>query len=258
MNLHKENIHEVLGSGGVVVHNDFLYVMGLQRCGTNSTQQLLMQNFKNLSQYRCRCHMPIRFCNEQELQVSKILGNIRNPFSFYLSYYQYHLTNKRQPLHILQEWFPNYHITHNFKQTLYNLLFKLEWPTYANLTDGYRYRTEQTWQQNNKLNVGLFTTRYINIFFKDAVEILNTYDNKTFMDCHDELITVNSICKLENLKGDISKYINISTTSDIEIINESKEYSLLSMKDIMTNYDEEMIEWVRTRDSIFFEKYYRD
>ena len=249
--LHKDSR---LGSGGIIVHNDFLYILGLQRCGTNSTQEVLAKNFKNLSQYKCRYHMPIRFCSEQELQVPTIIGNIRNPFSFYLSYYQYHLKSKSNH----EEWFNGHDKNQKFKRVLYTLLFELDWSQFADLLDANKYHKEQIWVRNNELNVGLFTLRYINPFFKDALEILNYYDNSTFMNRHDELITVNSICKLENLKTDMSKYINISFNEDIKTRNSTEEYWLKSPEDVMTNYDEEMIDWVRTKDSIFFKKYYKD
>ena len=245
-------------SSGIVVHKDFLYINGLQRCGTTSTREYLLDIYsKNLLegellQYVARYHMPIRFCTETELKTKKILANIRNPFSFYISYVNYHISQKSG---FINEEYGGFK---DFKSILYDLLFKTNWSGFMSEFDGARY-PKKDWKNNNKLNVGFYTKRYINMFFKDGINILNNWNTEEFFKYHDKKLTVTNIICMENLKSGIDTALKINDNIKIHQLNQSPfNGASKSLKYIIhEKYDKEMIDWVYEKDKIFFEKYYR-
>ena len=251
-------------SSGVIVHDDFVSINGLQRCGTTSTRSYIIDAFNqglitgNLDQYVARFHMPVRLCSKQDLNNKKIIGNIRNPFSFYVSYIDYHKNAGPDDQFLVAGWADLKHL--NFKQLLYILLFKLDWPNFVNNLDGYRYKNSQKWKYNQSLQVGLYTKRYINMFFNNGNEILNSWSTRQFFDNHDKELTVTNIVKLENFKNDIDDALSIEKSGVMPYENMSSfNPSSLSLQEVLAErYDEESISWVKTRDKIFFDKYYKE
>ena len=245
-------------SSGVVVHDNFVSINGLQRCGTTSLREYFINVMEaglisgDLQQYIARYHMPIRLCNKEDLHNKKILGNIRNPFTFYASFIDYHLNTNSGYLSGMEDY--------SFKEILYNLLFEIDWINFVNELDGFNYTNRQFWETNKQLQVGLYTKRYINMFFVNGDQILNYWTNQQFFENHDKELTVTNIIKLENFKEDIDAAISIEKTCAMPYVNESSynASNKLLQNVISEKYDNESITWVKERDKIFFDKYYKD
>ena len=254
-------------SSGAIIHDDFVSINGLQRCGTTSTRTYIMNAFNeglitgNLNQYVARFHMPVRLCSKQDLNNKKIIGNIRHPLSFYASYIDYHKNSRSGYL----DDYSTYKCYNSlddlkFKQILHILLFKLDWVNFANNLDGHHYKNSQYWETNQQLQVGLYTKRYINMFFNNGDEILNNWTTQQFFDNHDKELTVTNIVKLENFKNDMDNALSIEKSGEMPYENKSSyNPSNKSLQDVISErYDDESIAWVKEREKIFFDKYYKE
>ena len=242
-------------SSGAIINDDFIYIMGLPRCGTTATQRFISHlNDKNTLngetfQNICRYHEPVRFIeNVQSYIKSKklIIGNVRNPLDFYISFYNFY---KYSTPHVWERV-----VARDFKSYLHYMMFELKWDSFMDNFDGYRYRSSQQWHDNDKLDLGFFTKRYINMFFMNAVDILNNWTAEQFYAEHDNQITVNNICKQETLQHDIITLLGNNIKYNMEQLNSS----MGGVKyDRVDYYDNESLNWVLKKDFIIFKNYYK-
>ena len=241
--------------GGAIVHDNFVYVQGLQRCATNSTRAYIWNLYNagklpgTMYQYKCRGHMPIRLCKKDSIIKKLKIGNIRNPYDFYISFYNFHYNT--MPRSGFKGYFDSKISNASFKDFLYLALFKLNWQKFANELDSRSYFDEQTWSAKNTLNVGLYTKRYINLFFNNAVNIINSWSIDKLIELHDEEFSMDIMCQVETLTNDINRIFNISDNSEMVVVNASNhnEYNYSDY------YDNESSEWVKTQDGLILNRY---
>jgi len=241
-------------SSGAIINNNFIYILGLPKCGTTATQSFISHLCKNkiikgdTYQNICRYHEPVRLVKNIKSYIESkklIIGNIRNPLDFYISLYKFY---KHSPN---SGW--NHIVSKDFKSYLHHMMFKLDWSSFMDEFDGYRYKQCQQWKINNNLDLGFFTKRYINMFFINAIDILNNWNTDKFYKEHDKQITINSVCKQETLKNDIVNLLQINGKYNIEQLNKSKGNN--NRNDY---YDEESMGWVLKKDFIIFKNYYKN
>jgi|9_EtaG_2_1085328.scaffolds.fasta_scaffold04713_4 hypothetical protein len=248
-------------SSGAIINNDFIYIMGLPRCGTTATQSFILHlNNKNILngetfQNMCRYHEPVRLIDNIDSYIKDkklIIGNVRNPLDFYISFYNFYKhSNQKHGWEAV--------VSKDFKDYLHHMLFEMDWSSFINDFDGYRYALQdfrlgnQIWSTNDKLNVGFFTKRYINMFFVNAFDILNNWTTEQFYTKHDSQISVNSICRQETLQNDIINLLKISSQFKMKTLNSSHK-NVYKRTDY---YDEESLNWVLKKDFIIFKNYYK-
>ena len=132
-----------------------------------------------------------------------IVSVVRNPYSKFISGYEYKFWVKRPPV-------PKSILEHHF-------------PTFPNLSmdqfvDFTRMAADNRSINDNKLGLGMQTLQFIQMFFKDPVQIMNTIDEAYINDplrFQSDMVQV-TLLRQEHLREDLSKFLKEKGFSDEE------------------------------------------
>lgn len=155
-----------------------------------------------------------------------IIGSIRNPFDWYVSWYEhYSVSNRRRGFYKIGNA--------DFKTTLENIFFKRK----DKLMNGIPRKTTADFFQMRKDDVGLMTHMFKNMFWLAGEEVGTQY------------------MRLENFVLDIIRIMGLSPKHQL-IINKMKPINITpGRKSYQEYYDDESRGWVEHKDKYLLEKF---
>ena len=167
-------------------------------------------------------HAPIRMLSEKYRKLKKI-GAVRNPFAWYLSYYNYHKDNGYYQNLSFEEYIKRN--TSNSRNLLSLMPKKL------------RKKFSKLYPPNTKMPIGAYTFHYINYFCYDAINVLKEWDYDYFRLNINKISNLDVTFRVERLKVDMlqefgPQYAGELTKFPKKNVSKSKKH----YRDIFTPY----------------------
>jgi len=150
-------------------------------------KDFMRKNFK--TKIKVYKHAPLRCIRESDRGKIKI-GVIRNPFSWYVSFYHYHKENGYYPK-LTFEQYVKLHLENSRK-----LISKAQ---KKNVLD----KNAKIYPPSTKMDIGSCTFHYIHFFSYKAVEILKTWTRERLGENFGRVSNINTMLSCENLKNDM-------------------------------------------------------
>lgn len=239
----------IIGDSFVFIHNPHTAGAFLR---TAFKKMFPEANFFELT----RWHQPIQKLSKRHWNKMKF-GVIRNPWEWYVSFYKH-----QQPNGPLLRFFLNgkENTFNNFLIQLLSKEFALDNKNklFHPVGNPYVAPSISKLEYISNLDIGFFTYRYIYMFFDNYEDIF--YKKTQFnLSNHDKLISLDEVCKQENLVKDI---INIFKKHNM-FLNEKRQKNLMeTKKENFTNhkpykeyYSQDLVKLVENKDNLIIQKY---
>jgi hypothetical protein len=180
-------------------------------------------------------HAPLRLLPLEHGNKIKI-GCVRNPYSWYVSYYTYHRKNGRF-LNMPFDKYINDYV--NNPRALLSLMppkIRKKFPTV------YPPRTE--------MPIGAFSFHYVNYFSYKAIDILKNWDLNRFIANVENISDLNVMWRTETLAEDMIKTFGEKYAKKIKAFPRK---NVSNKKPYQEYYTPELVEIVRKRDGILMD-----
>lgn len=155
----------------------------MNKCAGVFVKDFIIKNFP--TKIKVYKHAPLR-CIREEDRKKKILGVIRNPFSWYVSFYHYHRENG---------YYTKLSFAEYIKCHLQNSRKLISKAQKKNVLD----KNAKIYPPETKLNIGSFTFHFINFFAFKSLKILRTWTDEQLENSFSNICKV-YLMRQENLK----------------------------------------------------------
>jgi len=236
----------------------------MPKTGGMFTRTFLLSNLKNM-QSISGWHTPARMMDKKYKDLTKF-GNIRNPLSWYVSFYFHHL--QKSPIMIRRHKergtvpsptaFAKYFDPKNtgdFNVFINNIFLD----SYLDSNVKFKFIKEYIpyMKYMKKLDVGFYTIMYLNIYFKDFYKIMN--NEIDIFKNHDQLLTVKHMLKMESLNKSLAAFLkkNNYSPSIINKLKSEKKINVMKKQSWRNYYSKELIKKIVYKDRLIFDLYYK-
>lgn len=185
-------------------------------------------------------------------------GIIRNPWAWYVSWYFHQQPHGNWLRFILQNQ------SNTFENFITTVLSKKFAKTHREnkffpVGNPYAKPNVPVFDYMARMNIGFFTYRYIYMFFRKYNNIFYNNTRRTFIENHDKLMSLDCVCKNENLANDLIEMFkehNIPLTNGQQnLILFSKKHNITKHKPYMEYYSDATRGLVRQADGVIINKY---
>lgn len=214
--------------------NDFIF-LHLPKCAGTYIQNVLKDNL--LGKISKKNHKTIRIYDKNR---PKIIGSVRNPFSYYVSNWSYSCQMKGEPFRLFIEerpdkinLFKDPNNVKNFKEWFNILHYEIDLDAPSL---GITRKPNTSYRQQN---VGYYTFTFFKMYNELKFELLKTPEKD---------ILVNEFIKVETIDEDLKRIFSIQ-------INNREKMNTSEHLDYHEYYDEELKEKVFILDKYIFNKF---
>lgn len=221
----------------MIIAPDFIHIH-LQKCGGSFVREYLTNYIPgakyNNTVHDGVCDIPKRYSNKP------ILGNIRNPWDWYLSWY---VATQRVKNGLFWSLHKNGKQTTfaEFMATIFSLKNKIHDVDFG-LVSG--------------LGIGVYTYRYIRSYCRSPGKVFRQLQSRSLTD---DMVSKVHLCRMENLRLDLMNFLAATPTS----ITEAQKQKLIVMDKVNTSgsrqhqneYNEQLVRLVGRKDRYIVDKF---
>ncbi len=214
----------------MIIAPDFVYIH-LQKCGGSFVREYLTKHIPG-AKYSGTVHDSVRDIPRQ-YRGKHILGTIRNPWDWYLSWYASTQRSKSGLFWLLHKNGKQTTFT-EFMATIFSLKNKIH-----NIDFGLV----------SSFGIGIYTYRYIQSYCHNPSRVLKQLQSQSLID---NTVSKIHFCRTENLRLDLMNFLITTPTG----ITESQKKELTTMDKVNTSksqqhkneYSEQLIQLVKVKD----------